>query len=92
MRLQFLRERSHAEDNQVLARIREPAVRMVLDNRVKYPSLWAAIESFAHKACARPGITTAEQDRVKALEREVKELRPADEMLKLASAFQVKLR
>jgi transposase len=36
---------------------------------------------------ARPGTTSAEQDRVKALEREVKELRRANEILKLASAF-----
>lgn len=35
----------------------------------------------------RPGVTTAEQDRVKALEREVRELRRANEILKLASAF-----
>ena len=35
----------------------------------------------------RPGVTTAEQDRVKALEREVRELRKANEILKLASAF-----
>ena len=41
---------------------------------------------------ARPGTTTAEQERVKALEREVKELRRANEILKLASAFLVKLR
>ena len=38
-------------------------------------------------AGARPGTTTAEHDRVKALEREVKELRRANEILKLASAF-----
>jgi transposase len=35
----------------------------------------------------RAGVTTAEQDRVKALEREVRELRRANEILKLASAF-----
>jgi transposase len=34
-----------------------------------------------------PGATTAEQERVKALEREVKELRRANEILRLASAF-----
>jgi transposase len=38
-------------------------------------------------AGARTGTTTAEQNRVKALEREVKELRRANEILKLASAF-----
>ena len=36
---------------------------------------------------ARTGVTTAEAQRVKELEREVKELRRANEILKLASAF-----
>jgi transposase-like protein len=36
---------------------------------------------------ARDGVTTAEKERVKALEREVKELRQANEILRLASAF-----
>jgi transposase-like protein len=35
----------------------------------------------------RDGVTSAERDRVKALEREVKELRRANEILKVASAF-----
>lgn len=35
----------------------------------------------------RSGPTTAEQERVKALEREVKELRRANEILRLASAY-----
>ena len=35
----------------------------------------------------REGPSTAEQDRIKALEREVRELRRANEILKLASAF-----
>ncbi len=35
----------------------------------------------------RDGVTTAEQQRIKALEREVRELRKANEILKLASAF-----
>ena len=38
-------------------------------------------------AGARPGSTSDERERVKALEREVKELRRANEILKLASAF-----
>ena len=38
-------------------------------------------------AGARPGVTTAEAQRVKELERENKELRRANEILKLASAF-----
>ena len=35
----------------------------------------------------REGVTTAEANRVKELEREVRELRRANEILKLASAF-----
>ena len=35
----------------------------------------------------REGTTTAEQERMKAMEREVKELRKANEILRLASAF-----
>lgn len=38
-------------------------------------------------AGTRPGATTAEQDRIKELEREVKELRRANDILKTASAF-----
>jgi len=35
----------------------------------------------------RDGATTAERERIKALEREVRELRKANEILRLASAF-----
>lgn len=35
----------------------------------------------------RDGIASEERDRIKALEREVKELRRVNEILKLASAF-----
>jgi len=35
----------------------------------------------------RPGLTTAERERVKELEREVRELRRANEILRKASAF-----
>ncbi len=38
-------------------------------------------------AGTRDGVTTADAERVKELEREVKELRRANEILKLASAF-----
>ena len=85
--------------------VRERAVRLVLEHRGEYPSLWAAVESIAPKiGCVpqtlldwvkrqevdtgvRDGVTTAEAQRVKELEREVKELRRANEILKLASAF-----
>jgi transposase-like protein len=36
---------------------------------------------------AREGVTSDERERIKALERENKELRRANEILKLASAF-----
>ncbi len=85
--------------------VRERAVRMVLEHRGEYPSLWAAVESIAPKigcvpqtlldwvkqsevdAGTRQGVSTAEAQRIKDLEREVKELRRANEILKLASAF-----
>ena len=35
----------------------------------------------------RPGTTTEERERIKALEKEVKELRKANDILKTASAF-----
>jgi transposase-like protein len=35
----------------------------------------------------RPGITSAEQQRIKDLEREVRDLKEANEILKAASAF-----
>ena len=38
-------------------------------------------------AGGRPGVSTVEAKRIKDLEREVKELRRANEILKLASAF-----
>ena len=38
-------------------------------------------------SAARPGPTTAEQQRIKELEREVRELRKTNEILKTASAF-----
>ncbi|TSJ91200.1 IS3 family transposase [Chitinimonas sp. BJB300] len=85
--------------------VRERAVRMVQEHRADYPSLWAAVTSFAPKiGCSpstlhewvkhseinhgvRDGITRDERERLKALEREVKALRRANEILKVASAF-----
>lgn len=83
--------------------VRERAVRMVQEPRADYLSLWAAIESIAPKigcvlqtlndwvkkvdSCQRPGTTTADVQRIKELEREVKELRRANDILKTASAF-----
>ena len=93
------------KSNKFSPEVRERAVRMVLEHRGEYPSLWAAVESIAPKiGCvsqtllgwvqrheidtgAREGVTTAEAQRVKELERENKELRRANAILKLASAF-----
>jgi len=80
------------KSNKFSPEVRERAVRMVLEHRGEYPSMWAAVESMAPKiGCvpqtllgwvqrheidtgARDGVTTAEAQRVKELEREVKEL------------------
>ena len=85
--------------------VRERAVRMVLEHRGEYPSLWTAVASIAPKigcvpqtlltwvkqhevdAGTRDGVTTADAKRMKELERENRELRRANEILKLASAF-----
>lgn len=93
------------KSNKFSPEVRERAVRMVLEHRGEYPSLWATIESIAPKigcvpqtlhdwvrkheidAGMRDGVTSVERDRVKALEREVRELRKANEILRLASAF-----
>jgi len=93
------------KSNKFSPEVRERAVRMVLEHRGEYPSLWATIESIAPKigcvaqtlnewvrkhevdAGARAGVTSSERERIKALERENKELRRANEILKLASAF-----
>jgi transposase-like protein len=94
-----------SKSNRFSPEVRERAVRMVLEHRGEYPSLWAVIESIAPKIGCVPqtlhewmrrhevdtglhaGVTSEERDRIKALEREVKELRKANEILKLASAF-----
>jgi transposase len=93
------------KSNRFSPEVRERAVRMVLEHRGDYPSLWATIESIAPKigcvpqtlndwvrqqevdAGMRDGVSSDERARIKDLEREVKELRKANEILKLASAF-----
>ncbi|WP_449392337.1 IS3 family transposase [Eoetvoesiella caeni] len=93
------------KQNKFSPEVRERAVRMVLEHRGEYPSLWATIESIAPKigcvaqtlnewvrkhevdAGVRDGVPSAERERVKELERENRELRKANEILKLASAF-----
>jgi transposase len=93
------------KSNRFSPEVRERSVRMVLEHRGEYPSLWACIESIAPKiGCvpqtlndwvkqheidtgSREGLSTNEREHMKALERENKELRKANEILKLASAF-----
>ena len=93
------------KSNKFSPEVRERAVRLVLEHRGEYPSLWLAIESIAPKiggvpqtlltwvkrhevdSGVREGVTTADAQRMKELERENKELRRANEILKVASAF-----
>jgi len=50
-------------------------------------TLWDWIKRDEVDHGERDGISTDERERIKALEREVKELRRANEILKVASAF-----
>ncbi|KFG92212.1 transposase [Burkholderia paludis] len=77
--------------------VRERAVRLVREQRSKHPSMWAAVESIApmigctpqtlHDWVKRDQVDHGERDGVTTDEREVKELRRANEILKVASAF-----
>ena len=50
-------------------------------------SLRSWVRQFERDRGRRPGVTSDERERVKALEREVQELRRANEILRKASAF-----
>lgn len=50
-------------------------------------TLYQWVRQYETDSGTREGVPTAERDRVKALEREVRELRRANEILRLASAF-----
>lgn len=82
--------------------IRDRAIRMVYEIRESHESQWAAIEAVASKiGCTAQTLsswirktnapagssTQAADTRVKELEREIRELKRANEILKLASAF-----
>ena len=86
-------------------KVRERAIRLVMEQRPAHPSEWAALQAVATKlgttaetlrkwlrqaerdAGQRPGLTTSERQRLTELEREVRELKRANEILKKASAY-----
>jgi transposase-like protein len=88
-----------ATRNKFSPEFRDRAVRMVDEHRGDYPSEWAAMTSIAGKVgcttetlrrwCREEASRRAANDRerLKLLEREVKELRRANEILRKASAY-----
>lgn len=54
---------------------------------IKYESLRRWVVQAEADSGKRPGLTTDERERIKELEREVRELRRTNEILKSASAF-----
>ncbi len=58
--------------------VRQRAVRMVLESQSEYDSQWATGDG---------GLTTAERQRLKELERENRELRRSNDILRQASAY-----
>jgi transposase len=79
------------------AEFRERGVRLFQENRGNYSSDNAAFKAIAPKLgcspdslriwCQQSERSSADKDRLKALERENKELRTANEILKKASAY-----
>ncbi|WP_342651191.1 transposase [Pseudomonas sp. REB1044] len=81
--------------------IRERAVRMVYEVHESHDAQWAAIEAVSskigctaqtlsnwiRKASSPSTLSTPADPRVKELEREIRELKRANEILKVASAF-----
>lgn len=74
--------------NKFAPEVRKRAVRMVFDHERDHPSRWATVVSIAEEiGCIRGGVPTEVADKVKALEREVRKLRQASEVLRKASAY-----
>jgi transposase len=65
------------------------AVRLVIEQRSEHQSMWAAVESIAPMIGCTPQTLHewVKRDQVDHGKREVKELRRANEILKVASAF-----
>ena len=53
----------------------------------KPATLWAWVSSMERDTGQRPGVTTSERERMKELERENRELKRANEILRKASAY-----
>jgi transposase-like protein len=76
---------SKQTSNKFSPEVREQAMQMVFDHQTEHPSQWATITSIARKLqsrdasavgfAANAGLTTDERERIKALERDVRELR-----------------
>ncbi len=92
----------YEQAHQIFPEVRDRAIRMVYEVRESRTSQWAAIEAVASKIgctaqtlsswirkAAAPAAPSASgtDARVKELEREVRELKRANEILKVASAF-----
>src|SRR5450759_1964697 len=89
--------------NKFSPEVRTRAVRMVLDHEGEHASRWAAVVSISAKITPqtlhewvkkaeidsgkRSGVPLDVSDRLKALERENRELRQANEILRKASAY-----
>ena len=82
--------------NRYSPEVRERAVRMVLELAGDHASQWATIGSIASKiGCTgetlrtwvRQAETSDERERMKAMQREIRELRQANEILRKAPAY-----
>lgn len=89
-----MREWSHEEATEIPSEVIEHAVRTWAAIESIAAKIGCTSETLRRWLCQqerdtgqRPGPTTAEEERIKALERKVRELRKGNEILRLASAF-----